>query len=86
MTVKRDHHTLKQTLLKLKGGERYGLGPNSPKNKLAVAFFILNFLDIRGSNEKPAAEVHWDEVQTSHEIISKKRTNTDSSPKNNMEG
>ena len=42
MTVKRDHHTLKQILLKQQGRERYGLGPNSPKNKLAIALFILN--------------------------------------------
>ena len=57
--VEQVHWTLKNTLQKQKEGERYGIGPNSPKNKLAIALFTLNFLDIRGDNTEPAATIHW---------------------------
>lgn len=57
--IKHAHRTLKLILQKQKGGGQYGLGPVSPKDKIALALFTLNFLDIRGLYEKPAAEVHW---------------------------
>ena len=46
-------------LQKQKGADWCGLGCISPKNKIALALFTLNILDMRGPYQKPAAEVHW---------------------------
>ena len=37
---------IKKHFTKTKGGERYGIGPNSPKDKLAIALFTLFFFFI----------------------------------------
>ena len=50
---------IKKHFTKTKGGERYGIGPNSPKDKLAIALFTLFFFYIRGNNTEPATTTHW---------------------------
>ena len=72
--VERVHGTLKNTLQKQKGRERYGIGPNSSKDKLAIVLFTLNFLDIRGDNTEPAATIYWTNNQTANDLLSKKET------------
>ena len=57
-----------------KGGGSYGIGLNSPKGKLAIALFTLNFLDIRRDNTEPAATIHWANNQAANDLLSKKET------------
>lgn len=55
--VERAHQTLKITINKLKSGELYTI-KNSPKNVVAHALFILNFLQL-DHNSKTAADRLW---------------------------
>lgn len=55
--VERAHQTLKNLITKLKTGEWHST-KNSPKNIVAHALFILNFLTL-DKNEKSAADRHW---------------------------
>ena len=56
--IEHTHCTLKNMLLKQKGGEKYGI-LMTPKEKLAQALFTLNFLDLRLHHTKTAATVYY---------------------------
>lgn len=55
--VERAHQTLKNTISKLKKGELYPI-KSSPKNVIAHALFVLNFLNL-DNNGKSAADRLW---------------------------